>query len=259
MQSRAAAARRPRLLRAAAGATQPRDDGEKAPAGKRARGDVTLPSEDDGVASPSPAAVAPSVRLVPHAHAPLEGDGRARVLTAQPVLPVSDADVCELERNVRECGKRPAEPGEPPLYAWVRQGRALQPCWALQKAGAAASAAVMRLLDFTDASAREGARALGIRLDHSKSVIVNVWDPGAREQAQHDDGQRILTVLLLLRSAPGWRLEFDGASDKWHAALGAGDTLLVFALHVAHRIMRGEERAAFARVTFVALYATVAG
>ena len=181
-------------------------------------------------------AAPPPVALVAHASSPLDdSSGRARVFTAQLALPVDAADVAAVERVAVANAKRPKSEGEPPLYSWVRMGKTTKPCW--RQPGCAAAGAVSRLLALCNAAAQDGARALGVQLRPQPciSAIVNVWQPGCRAQAHHDDGQGVLTVLLRLRAVPGCgEVQFQDGSrdDVWHTALGAHDTLLVFGPHV---------------------------
>lgn len=182
---------------------------------------------------------------------------RARVFTAQPALPVTAEEVAEIEREAvtgKKNSRRPLGKGEPPLYSWVHdEGNPVRAEWLASRAWPAMAS----LLALCDDVAQDGARALGLQLEHRVSVIVNVWEPGAREEGLHDDGDSNMTVLLRLRAVQGsGELHFRNDDDVWHKALGEQDTVLVFSPELEHMVTKSAKTAAAARVTLVALYKT---
>jgi hypothetical protein len=193
--------------------------------------------------------VLPAVELAPHANAPYSVSGHPRVFTGRVELPASADEVAALESHALKSLRRPSKPSEPPAYSWVVMGGRLQEHWARD-------AAVGRLLMLVASLAAQAAALLGLQLGAHEFTILNVWEPGCRAEASHDDEKDRLTVLLRLRSvALSGELQFESSTDCWHTALGDGQNVLIMAPEVLHRVTqsRGGDRS---RLTVVTLYRT---
>jgi hypothetical protein len=174
-----------------------------------------------------------------------------RLFTSSLSLQLSEEHTNELERRARVKLNRPAGLSEPPAYSWIKQKgkKAIEAHWE-------AHPCLLRLLSLSDAVAAAAAKELGMRAPAgADTAFFNVWEPGAREEICHDDGDKLLTVLLRLRSVEGSGvLEFSEGRDAgpWHRALADGDTICVMAPQLAHRVSKSG--GAEARLTLVSLH-----